>query len=101
MRRHLEEVAPDVETFGAAGFYGVPIYYRGVADAHFSTLCPIVVRPQHWVVEDVVYSLEDENRRRAKTRKVIGSASRKVHLGSRGVAQGALLAAGLGVLASG
>ncbi len=99
-RRHLEEIAPDVETYAYAGFYGIAIYYRGVADAHFSTLCPIVVRPQHWVVEDVVYSLADSHRRRAATRKALGTASHQVHVGSRSIAGGALLTAGLGVLAS-
>src|SRR5262249_48884269 len=34
-RRHLEEVAPDCETFGTAGFFGVAMYYRGAGDAHF------------------------------------------------------------------
>lgn len=99
-RRHLEEIAPDVETFGLAGFYGVAMYFKGVADAHFTALCPIVVRPQHWVVEDVVYSLEDEHRRRAKTRKAIGTATHQVHARSRGFLSGALLTASLGVLAS-
>ncbi len=99
-RRHLEEVAPDVETFSTAGFFNVPIYYRGVADAHFSTLCPIVVRPKHWITEEVVYSLEEEDRRRAKTRRAIGTATHSVHVGSRSIARGAVLTAGLGVLAS-
>jgi uncharacterized protein YbcC (UPF0753/DUF2309 family) len=99
-RRQLEEFAPTAETFGAAGFFSVPMYYRGVADAHFTTLCPIVIKPQHWVVEDVVYTLEGAHRRRAKTRKALGSASHHVHVGSRGIGSGALLTAGLGVLAS-
>lgn len=99
-RRHLEEVAPDAETFSTAGFFNVPIYYRGVADAHFSTLCPIVVRPQHWITEEVVYSLEEQDRRRAKTRRAIGAATHSVHVGSRSIARGAVLTAGLGVLAS-
>ena len=99
-RRHLEEVAPDVETFGTAGFHCVPIYYRGAGDAHFSTLCPIVIRPKNWVVEDVVYTLDEQNRSRAKTRRALGAASHSVHVGSRSLTRGAILTAGLGVLAS-
>ncbi|HVW02440.1 MAG TPA: DUF2309 domain-containing protein, partial [Planctomycetaceae bacterium] len=99
-RRHLEEVAPDVETLGLPGFFGVAIYYRGAADAYYTALCPIVVKPQHWVREDVVYSLEESNRRRASTRRVLGTASLRMHLGTRTFAGGALLTAGLGVLAS-
>lgn len=99
-RRHLEECAPDTETFGAAGFFSVPIFYRGAADAHFVGLCPIVVLPQHWVVEDVVYTFDETHRRRAKTRRALGTAFHQVHVGSRDIAGGALLAAGLGFLAS-
>ncbi len=99
-RRHLEEFAPDTETFGAAGFFSVPIYYRGASDANFTGLCPIVIMPKHWVVEDVVYTFDETHRRRAKTRRSLGTAFHQVHVGSRDMASGALLAAGLGVLAS-
>ena len=99
-RRHIEEVAPEVETYGAPGFFGVPMYYRGAADAHFSALCPIVVKPRHWVVEDVVYTLEQSHQRRARTRRALGSATHQFHIGSRSIAGGAVLAAGLGWLAS-
>lgn len=99
-RRHLEEVAPEVETFGTAGFHCVPIYYRGAGEAHFSTLCPIVVRPKHWVVEDVVYTLDEQSRSRAKARRRLGTASHSVHVGSRSMARGAILTAGIGLLAS-
>jgi uncharacterized protein YbcC (UPF0753/DUF2309 family) len=99
-RRHLEEVAPDVETFGAAGFFGVAMYYRGAADAHYVPLCPIVIRPQHWVEEDVVYTLEETHRFRSQARRALGMASHQLHVGSRTFTGGALLAAGLGALAS-
>jgi uncharacterized protein YbcC (UPF0753/DUF2309 family) len=99
-RRHLEEQSSLVETFGAAGFYGVAIYYRGVADANFVPLCPIVIKPQHWVTEDVVYTLDPVHRRRSQARKAIGKAAHQVHLGSRTFAGGALLAGGLGAIAS-
>ena len=100
MRRHLEEIAPQTETFGAAGFFNVAIYYRGAGDAHFVPLCPIVIRPQHWLVEDVAFTQGGDAQRRAKTRKAIGTASHRVHVGSRSAASGAILTASLGVLAS-
>ena len=51
IRRHLEEVGRDVETFGTAGFFSVAMYYRGADDAHYTPLCPAVMFPKHWVVE--------------------------------------------------
>lgn len=99
-RRHLEELATDVETFGVAGFYNVAIYYKGAADAHFTPLCPVVIRPDHWIIEEVDTSVGDSHRRRAQTRRVLGTVSLRLHEGSRGFALGALLAGVLGVLAS-
>src|SRR5690606_18754610 len=50
-RRHLEEVAPDCETFGTAGFFNVAMYHQGATDAHPRPLCPAAVRPEHYVAE--------------------------------------------------
>lgn len=98
--RQLEEIASDVETFQVAGFFGVAMYYRGVADAHFTALCPIVVRPKHWVIEETVLPLEQTNRFRAQTRRALGATSLGIHRGSRNLAGGALLTATCGVLAT-
>ena len=99
-RRHIEEVAPSVETFGAAGFYGVAMYYRGAADAHFVPLCPVVVRPSHWVTEEIVGEAGKVHARRARRRRALGTASHQFHVGSRSFAVGALLSGALGILAS-
>ena len=101
LRRHLEEIAGDeVETFGVAGFYAVAMYYRGAADAHFTPLCPVVIRPGHWIIEEVEVDLDTVHRRRAKTRKVLGRFSHGFHLGTRTFALGAVLSGAVGVLAS-
>lgn len=99
-RRHLEEVAPDCETFGAAGFFAVPMYFRGATDAHFVPLCPIVMQPKHWVEEQVEEDLEAAHRRLRQTHRVLGRVSHRAHVGSRSFALGALITATLGVLAS-
>lgn len=98
-RRHLEEVAPECETFGVAGFFGVAMYYRGVLDAHFTPLCPIVIKPRHYVQEEVAQSLQDVHRRRTGARRAIGRASHTIHHESRS-ALGGFFAAVLGPVAS-
>lgn len=99
-RRYLEEVCPEVETFGNAGFFCVPMYYRGAAEATFTALCPVVIKPQNWIVEDVVYSLEDSHRQRATARRILGAASQRFDSGSRSSVSGAVLTALLGPLAT-
>lgn len=91
-RRHLEEVAPRCETFGVAGFFGVVMYYRGAADAQYVPLCPIVVKPKHYVQEEVVYSFEGSHRRRAETRRALGRTGHWLHTGSRSAFRGAVTA---------
>jgi uncharacterized protein len=87
-RRHLEEVAPECETFGIAGFFAIAMYYRGVADAYFRPLCPAVIKPQHYVIEEVSYSFESSDRTRARNRQRLGTASHRLHLGTRSIFAG-------------
>jgi hypothetical protein len=99
LRRHLEEIAPDCETFGAPGFFAVAMYYRGAADAHYTPVCPVIIKPQHYVAERVVYTLERTAHRRRRYRRTVGTVTHQVHVGSRTFA-GGWLAAVLGSLAS-
>lgn len=100
LRRHIEEVAPDVETWGAPGFFSVAMYYKGVADALETPLCPGNVRPRHWVHEEVANGFESSDQLRRKARKVVGKVSRHLHLESRSMTRGAILATFLGPFAS-
>jgi uncharacterized protein YbcC (UPF0753/DUF2309 family) len=100
LRRHIEELSSQTETFSIAGFFGVAMYYQGVGDANFVPLCPIVIRPQHWVKESVPLSFDEAHRRRSRVRRALGLISHQCHIGSRSFAGGAIMAAALGGLAS-
>ena len=63
MRRHVEETAPDVQTFGAAGFFGVAMNWRGLDDLASVALCPVVVTPAHDIAEVPAPGTESTQRR--------------------------------------
>lgn len=99
-RRHFEEVSPETETFGLAGFFNVPIYFRGVTDAHFVPLCPIVMRPQHWVQEEAQDASNGAYETQTNARRLVGHAVHQLQRRSQTFWGGALIAAGLGALAT-
>ncbi len=49
-RRHLESVG-DYETFGIAGFFGVPVSFIELGKGHETALCPAIVTPRNVVLE--------------------------------------------------
>jgi uncharacterized protein YbcC (UPF0753/DUF2309 family) len=98
-RRHLEEVAPGCETFGAAGFFGVAMYHQGVSDAHPRPLCPVAIRPDHYVAEVELDSDGLAERSRRFQRRAAGFLGYNVHLGSRLPVRGAVLMTAFGWLA--
>ena len=51
LRRHLEEIDPQIATFGTAGFFGFDFAYCGAGDAIASKHCPAPITPRHLVVE--------------------------------------------------
>lgn len=56
LRRHLEELDGELETFGIAGFFNAPIAWRGLDDATPSPRCPVVMQPAFAVDEVPVLS---------------------------------------------
>src|SRR5947208_11787106 len=98
-RRHLEEVDPACETLSTVGFFNVAMYHQGATDAHPRPLCPVVIRPQHYVAEMDFGSDRLAGRSRRLQRRVAGFLGYNVHLGSRLPFRGAVLMAAFGWLA--
>ncbi len=97
LRRHLEEIRPDVETFGYAGFFGIAMAYQGIEDIRPRPLCPVAVRPSHFVSERALD--EDEASVFAEKRRRRGQVSHSIGLGSRMLTRGGVLSALFGLLA--
>jgi uncharacterized protein len=98
IRRALEEAAPDVETFGAAGFFGVAVNYQGLDDPHGVALCPVVVKPQHAVKEKPVGEHAGLHARRQSLRRTWAALAHNCYVGSRTLARGWAGTVGFGLL---
>ncbi len=83
IRRHLEEHNPDIETLGAAGFFGIPINWRGIDDTRVTALCPVVVTPAHEVRETVRPGHEASKRKHDKRRSLRLKIKDLVYQGTR------------------
>lgn len=88
-RRHVEENYPDVTTFGAAGFFNLAIAFQGLDDPATFPLCPVVVQPQHRIIEQPAEvdakRFAQRLRRRQRWQRVnslFANASRSLILGS-------------------
>lgn len=96
IRRHLEEVDPQIETLGAAGFFGVAIDYRGLDDPHGVSLCPVVVKPGHSVVEQPMAGQGHLHEKRQTLRKTWANLGWSHFVSSRTLVRGWLSTATLG-----
>ena len=97
-RRHLEEIEPDCETLSTAGFFNVAMYHQGVTDAHPRPLCPVAIRPDHYVGEIDADVDRLTARSRQLQRRAAGFLGYNVHLGSRLAVRGAVLMTAFGWL---
>ncbi len=83
LRRQLESLG-NYETFGFAGFFGVPVRWRPYGSDFGQARCPVLVTPQHEIVEQPLADEADEFVRREAARLGLGEArhSAKTGLGS-------------------
>ena len=100
MRRALEEGNPEVETFGAAGYFGVAVDYKGIDDAHGAAFCPVVVKPQHAVIEQPRTEDSKLLERRRQRRRFLGMLTRSSFVSSRTLLRGWLSTTALGLLSA-
>jgi uncharacterized protein YbcC (UPF0753/DUF2309 family) len=98
MRRALEEVDPDVETFSSAGYFGVAIDYKGIDDPHSAAFCPVVVKPRHAVLEQPKAEDSELLERRRFRRRFAGLLMRNSFVSSRTLMRGWLSTTVLGLL---
>src|SRR5207344_2772667 len=75
------------------------MYHQGVSDAHPRPLCPVAIRPEHYVAEIESDGDHFAGRSRRLQRRAAGFVGYNVHLGSRLPVRGAVLMTAFGWLA--
>src|SRR5271165_2250983 len=100
MRRALEEVDPLVETFSSAGYFGVAVDYKGIDDAHSAAFCPVVVKPEHTVLEQPKAEDSALLESRRWRRRMLGLLMRSSFVSSKTLLRGWLSTTALGLLSA-
>lgn len=100
IRRALEELDPEVETFGAAGYYGVAVDYQGIDDPQGAAFCPVVVKPRHEVLEQAKPEDTALHESRRWRRRLLGLLMRNSFVSSRSLVRGWLSTTALGLLSA-
>jgi uncharacterized protein YbcC (UPF0753/DUF2309 family) len=100
MRRALEEVDPLVETFSSAGYFGVAVDYKGIDDARSAAFCPVVVKPEHSVLEQPKAEDKGLLESRRWRRRFLGLLMHNWRLSSKTLWRGWLSTSVLGLLSA-
>jgi uncharacterized protein len=100
MRRALEEADPRVETYSAAGYFGVAVDYKGIDDPHGAALCPVVIKPEHAVVERPKPEDSALLETRRWRRRILGLLMRNSFVSSKTLLRGWFSTSALGLLSA-
>ncbi len=68
-RRNLEAVG-DYETYGFAGFFGIPISFCAHDKQHFIAQCPAIIQPKHRVNEVIRSGEQNKEFKNQKVKKI-------------------------------
>ena len=89
IRRYLEQEYPEIETFGAAGFFGIDFLYQGLDDAYPVAQCPAIITPKH-LIKEQTHSL-------APAKKPANEQLSKLHFNAHSLWRGWLYTQTLGL----
>jgi len=70
-RRHLEAVSPALETFGFAGFFGMPLEFVPLGAAHGPAQCPVLLQPSFRIHERLRGAPESVQAQAAVSRRML------------------------------
>ena len=100
MRRALEEAHPLVETYSAAGYFGVAVDYKGIDDPQGAAFCPVVVKPKHAITEQPKAGDSGLLESRRWRRRILGLLMRNSFVSSKTLLRGWLSTSALGLLSA-
>ena len=75
-RRHLEQRG-GYETFGFAGFFGLPLAYRALGTDVTLDLCPVLLKPKH-IIREVPRTYQSKAAQRQKTSTQVAKAGHEL-----------------------
>ncbi|MCM0605066.1 MAG: DUF2309 family protein [Xanthomonadaceae bacterium] len=94
MRRHIEGLSTNIETFGVAGFFGIDMCFQGLTSQDSLNYCPPVVNPKGLVRE---VAREDQVKN-VTYKKWFKRVSKNFYNSTRTSVIGAFWSLGLGIL---
>jgi uncharacterized protein YbcC (UPF0753/DUF2309 family) len=98
-RRHVEEVAPDCQTFGAPGFFGAAMRFRAMDEAQHVPLAPVLIKPTHLIEERPAHGHSNFYEVRLARRVRWARVGTQLQRGTRSFWRGMALNAGFGIVA--